>query len=185
MARKSPDKFQDVQIFSNDVFSSDLGSFHVNYKRELIEDYNFCQDSISKIFQAFTVKGMHFQFNGFEQAKLVSVIQGSLIDYFVDLRETSSTYLDYGHIDINDQNNLMILIPKGFAHGYITLQDNTYISYKMDNNYSKANEATLCWNDPSIGILWPDAKEYFLSEKDRNGMTLLEIQNLLGHSSKY
>ena len=122
---------------------------------------------------------MHFQSGNFAQAKLVTILQGGIIDFFVDLRKSSSTFLDYGSVELNTENNDILLIPKGFAHGYFTVSKDTIVNYKLDAPYSPDNEFTLNWNDPIIGIKWPEAKNVHVSPKDQAGLSLSEVQNKL------
>ena len=136
---------------------------------------NFIQDSCSFIKKKGTVKGMHFQEHPFEQAKLVTVIKGEILDFIVDLRPTSATFLDHAKIIISEENRNILFIPKGFAHGYITTSKNTLISYKIDNIYSPNHQQSIHWQDESLAIKWPKYEKYFLSKKDRNAKKFNEL----------
>ena len=89
-------------------------------------------------------------------------MQGAIVDFFVDLRKSSSTFLCHGCVELNEDSLQSLFIPKGFAHGFITTKPETIISYKLDNFYNPDSEETLLWNDPDIGIAWPHSKNYFL-----------------------
>ena len=97
------------------------------------------------------------------------------MDFFIDLRESSLTYLSYGSISLDASSEKSLFLPRGFAHGFITLKENTVISYKLDNFYNSKAEETLLWNDPDIGIIWPKMESYKLSQKDQEGKNLNEI----------
>ena len=94
----------------------------------------------------------------FEQGKLVQVIKGSVLDVAVDLRKNSATYGAHFSVELNDTNKLQFWIPPGFAHGFLSLEDDTIFTYKCTNNYSPAHEKTLLWNDPQLTINWGEIK---------------------------
>ena len=179
MAEKTIKDFVGIQLIPRQKFSSELGSFSVTYESEVTARNLFYQDSVSILEKRNTLKGMHFQSGKYSQAKLVTVLQGGLIDYFVDLRKSSSTYLDYGFTTLDDQNNNTLFLPTGFAHGYITIQQKTIVSYKLDSPYSPENEITLLWNDPQINIKWPNTDQLHISPKDLAGLKLFEIEKRL------
>ena len=179
MAEKSIEDFTGIQLIPRQKFSSELGSFSVTYESKVTTSNLFYQDSVSILENPNTLKGMHFQSGQYAQAKLVTVLQGGLIDYFVDLRKSSTTFLDYGFTTLGDQNNNMLFLPIGFAHGYITLEQKTIVSYKLDSPYSPENEITLLWNDPTINIKWPACHQLHISKKDLAGLTLPELEKYL------
>ena len=179
MAAKSIKDFAGIQLIPRQKFSSELGSFSVTYESKVTASNLFYQDSVSILENCNTLKGLHFQTGKYAQAKLVTVLQGGLIDYFVDLRKSSSTYLDYGFTTLDDQNNNTLFLPTGFAHGYITIQQKTIVSYKLDSPYSPENEITLLWNDPQINIKWPNTDQLHISPKDLAGLKLFEIEKRL------
>ena len=179
MAEKSLKDFLGIQLIPRQKFSSELGSFSVTYESEVTADHLFYQDSVSILENPNTLKGMHFQSGQYAQAKLVTVLQGGLIDCFVDLRKSSSTFLDHGFTTLDDQNNNTLFLPTGFAHGYITIQQKTIVSYKLDSPYSPENEITLLWNDPQINIKWPNTDQLHISPKDLAGLELFEIEKRL------
>lgn len=176
MAEISIEKFSGIEIISRKKFVSDLGSFSVTYQQGQTPKSNFFQDSISILKSANTLKGMHFQTGKSSQAKLITVLQGAIKDYFVDLRKNSPTFMDYGCTLLDDINNNVLFIPKGFAHGYITQSKRTIISYKLDAPYDPENEVTLLWSDPKININWPELSDLHISKKDMNGLKFSEIE---------
>ena len=171
MAKRSVKKFFGIKILRKPFHSSDLGYFLETYRDSWLKRH-FVQDSISMSRKKGTIRGLHQQKGKKVQAKLISVIKGSIQDYFVDLRPNSKTFGDYGSIKLDDENNLCLFIPKGFAHGFISLKTNTIVSYKLDNYYSPKDEITILWNDPDISIKWPEKLKYTLSMKDKEGISL-------------
>lgn len=178
MANKPLNEFSGIQQLKRKNFLSELGSFTVTFEPDLILNKEFYQDSISIIEKTGTIKGMHFQKGQYAQTKLVTVLQGSIMDYFVDLRKDSPTYLDYGSIELSDLNHNIIFIPEGFAHGYISLENKSIISYKLGSRYEPKHEVTLLWSDPDIGIKWPQIENLYISEKDTLGLTMKQIKEL-------
>lgn len=179
MAEKKIHSFLGIQLISREKFISELGSFSVTFESRKTLQHDFYQDSVSIIKNSNTIKGMHFQTHEFSQAKLVTVLQGAILDYFIDFRKDSSTYLDYGKVELDDVNNNMLFIPKGFAHGYITQKEKTIISYKLDAEYSPEFEVTLKWNDPKINIQWPVVNKLYISKKDMDGLEFKDVEKLL------
>ena len=178
MAKKLLKEFSGIERLMRKNFSSELGSFSVTFEPELLSNKDFYQDSVSLIEKTGTIKGMHFQRGQYAQTKLVTVLQGSIMDYFVDLRKESPTYLDHGSIELSEQNSSMIFIPKGFAHGYISLEDRSIISYKLGAPYQPKHEVTLLWSDHDIAIKWPQTENLHISEKDTLGLTSQQIKEL-------
>ena len=174
MAELELKAFEGIKLIDKTIFHSELGYFSTSFNSENL-DLNFVQDSISKSKYAGTIRGLHFQKGTDAQAKLINVIEGSILDFFVDLREHSKTFLSYGSIKLNHSTEKSLFIPRGFAHGFVTLVENTIIGYKLDNFYNPLSEETLLWNDPDIGIIWPEKDNYKLSQKDLQGKNLHEI----------
>ncbi|MCL2219923.1 MAG: dTDP-4-dehydrorhamnose 3,5-epimerase [Chitinispirillia bacterium] len=129
-------------------------------------DCVFVQDNHSKSAAKDVLRGLHFQTPPFAQSKLVRVIKGSVFDVAVDLREGSPTFGRWQGFELSERNFHMLFIPRGFAHGFCTLEENTEIVYKVDNPYSRENDAGIIWNDPDIAVKWP-AGEPVLSDKDK------------------
>ena len=114
------------------------------------------------------LRGMHFQTDEFEQAKIVRVTSGRIYDVAVDLRKESPTFLKWFGVELNTKNNYQLFIPRGFAHGFLALENDTRIQYMVDNYYSKKHENGFIWNDPQVSIDWPDTKgEFIISDKDQ------------------
>jgi dTDP-4-dehydrorhamnose 3,5-epimerase len=114
-----------------------------------------------------TLRGMHFQAALHAEEKLVRVTMGAIFDVIVDLRETSPTYGRWFGQVISAENRRMIYIPKGFAHGFQTLQDNSEVFYQISTFYEQASARGIRWNDPAIGIVWPDGEHAIISDRDR------------------
>ncbi len=122
------------------------------------------------------LRGLHFQSEPYAQAKLVRVVRGRVLDVAVDIRPESPTFGKYVMTELSGDNHRQMFIPKGFAHGYIVLEDDTVFQYKCDEYYHPEAEGGIAWNDPQIGIEWPIAEgEMILSAKDQNRPLLSEI----------
>ena len=150
------------------VFGDDRGYFMETFRdsdfKEAGLNYNFVQDNQSKSHKG-VLRGLHFQ-KTYPQAKLVRVISGEVFDVAVDLRKNSPTYGKwYGEI-LTSSNKKMLMIPKGFAHGFVVLSDTAEFVYKCDEIYHPEDEGGIIWNDPKIGIKWPYDGAPQLSEKD-------------------
>ena len=174
MIQLEPSKFAGIKIFEREIFRSDLGFFTNLFHFNFVDDI-FIQDSVSFSKETGTVRGLHFQSPPAAQSKLINVLQGGILDFFLDLRPESETFLRHGSINLNQENAKTLYIPRGFAHGFITLKNNTIVSYKLDNEYNPDMENTIIWNDPEIDIKWPLMKKYFHSPKDLDGRSLSEI----------
>lgn len=176
--RFTEQEIKDVWIIEPRVFTDERGYFMESYKKDSFEEYigevNFIQDNESKSTRG-VLRGMHYQTGEFSQAKLVRVMQGSVLDVAVDLRKSSPTFGKYLAIELTAENKKQLFIPRGFAHGFLVLSDEATFSYKVDNIYAPAYEASLLWNDPTIGIDWGiDEKELILSPKDKTGKLFSE-----------
>jgi dTDP-4-dehydrorhamnose 3,5-epimerase len=166
-----------VFVIQPKVFQDDRGYFYEPYnKREFaklgITD-DFVQDNQS-LSQKGVLRGLHFQKPPHAQAKLIRVIQGAVWDVVVDIRKDSPTYGEYFGTELSAKNKTILYIPAGFAHGFLTLEDNTVFLYKCSDFYNKASEDSLLWNDPDINIPW-NVTSPILSEKDRNGKHLKDF----------
>ena len=164
-------KIKDLFLISPKVFKDQRGYFfesfnHQKFKEQTKLEINFIQDNQSSSSKG-VLRGLHFQKPPHAQAKLVSVIKGAVLDVAVDIRKNSPTYGQFIIEELNEENHLMMYLPEGIAHGFITLQDDTIFSYKCSNYYNKESEDCLLWNDTNIGIQWPNV-EPILSEKDQN-----------------
>jgi dTDP-4-dehydrorhamnose 3,5-epimerase len=133
-------------------------------------DFNWVQENHSRSEQKGIIRGLHLQLPPYSETKLVRCIQGAILDVFVDLREDSLTLGQWDSIVLSAENKKMILIPRGFAHGFLTLTDISEVMYKVDNFYSKKLERGIKWNDNRIGVKWP-VDNPILSIKDSNNMS--------------
>jgi len=162
-------------IIHTDVFGDHRGWFTESYNEQKYKDIGidikFIQDNHSYSKEKGTLRGLHFQTGKYVQSKLIRCIRGKLLDICVDLRKGSKTYLEYCAIELNDTNKLQLFIPKGFAHGFVTLSDDVEIMYKVDVYYSKENDSGIRFNDPNINIDWEElvgTNQFILSSKDEN-----------------
>lgn len=165
---------KDCYIIEPDRFGDDRGYFSPYFIQKNFDDLGFekvVQASRSKSSKG-VVRGLHFQKEPKCQAKLVEVIKGAAIDVVVDIREDSPTYGKWLKVLLDENNNRQLYVPRGFAHGFVSLEDDTIFHYLIDNDYAPELEGGILWNDPEIGIDWEDIfKEYgidkpLLSAKD-------------------
>ena len=156
-------------IIKPNVFNDERGYFFESYNKERLAKegiaIDFVQDNESKSAKG-VLRGLHFQKPPYAQGKLVRVIKGSVMDVAVDLRKDSPTYGKWESVVLNEENKLQFWIPEGFAHGFVTLEDDTIFAYKCTNVYNKESEGSILWNDPDINIEW-NIKNPILSEKDK------------------
>ncbi|OED38834.1 dTDP-4-dehydrorhamnose 3,5-epimerase [Flavobacteriaceae bacterium (ex Bugula neritina AB1)] len=154
------------------VFEDKRGIFfesfnHKKFKELSGKQVNFVQDNQSTSTKG-VLRGLHFQTGEYAQAKLVRVVQGEVLDVAVDLRQDSKTYGKYFSMILNDKEKHQLFIPRGFAHGFLVLSDNTIFSYKCDNYYNKESESGIRYNDPDLNIDWGfNSDQIRLSEKDQ------------------
>ena len=151
------------------VFGDHRGFFLETYSREAYAraglDYDFVQDNHARSGPKGVLRGLHFQLPPATQAKLVWVTRGAVFDAVVDLRVGSPTYRKWYGIELSADNFLRLMVPRGFAHGYVTLTEDAEFMYKVDAPYTPAQDAGIAWNDPEIGVSWP-VTDPILSEKD-------------------
>ncbi len=152
------------------IFEDDRGYFLEAYNKQVFNDLGiketFVQDNLSKS-EKNVLRGLHFQNPPYAQGKLVSVICGAVLDVAVDIRKNSTTYGKYYAAELSEKNKHILWIPPGFAHGFVTLEDNTVFSYKCTGLYNKSAEDSILWNDQDLNINWGITNPK-LSEKDRN-----------------
>lgn len=169
-----------VLILQPRVFADDRGYFMETFRNDLFEkigvDLNFVQDNESKS-KANVLRGLHFQLPPFAQGKLIRVISGAVLDVAVDIRRSSPTFGKWIAVEISAENKKQMLIPPGFAHGFLTLADDTIFAYKCTNYYNKNAERSIRWNDPEIGIEWK-AINPALSAKDMDAPLLADSAEL-------
>ncbi len=163
-------KLKDVFLIKPQVFQDERGFFLESYSKKEFSNNgikaNFVQDNYSKSIRKGTLRGLHFQLPPYAQAKLVRVTKGSVFDIVLDLRKKSPTFSKWQSFYLSEKNFLILFIPKGFAHGFCTLEKETEFEYKCDNFYNPQNESGIIWNDPMLKINWP-IKKPILSEKDK------------------
>ncbi|HEX8517140.1 MAG TPA: dTDP-4-dehydrorhamnose 3,5-epimerase [Bacteroidia bacterium] len=159
------------------IFQDNRGYFFESYHKRVLSEQgltaDFVQDNQS-LSQKGVLRGLHFQAPPHAQGKLVCVIKGAVLDVAVDIRKDSPSYGKHVAVELNEKNKTMLWIPEGFAHGFLTLQDNTIFSYKCTNYYNKESEGSILWSDPEIAISWGSTSPV-LSEKDIRGIPLKEF----------
>ncbi|MHA1230324.1 MAG: dTDP-4-dehydrorhamnose 3,5-epimerase [Candidatus Helarchaeota archaeon] len=177
-----PTPIEDLLLINPTVFGDKRGFFMETYNKREYEklglDVSFVQENESKS-QKGVLRGLHFQ-TIHPQGKLVRVVSGKVYDVAIDLRLGSPTYLQYYGTILSEENKLIMYIPEGFAHGFLSLEDNTHLVYKVTDFYSKEGDSGISWKDPRINIKWPfkkyKLKEPILSEKDKKLPFLEEIE---------
>jgi dTDP-4-dehydrorhamnose 3,5-epimerase len=158
----TPKKHTDSRGFFSEVYKKS------DWQNEGL-DYTFIQDNHSYSVPIGTLRGLHFQTEPFAQDKLVRVVRGRILDVAVDIRRTSPTFGKHVAVELSSKNWRQLLIPVGFAHGFITLESDTEVLYKVTAFYSSPNDRGLAWDDPDLGIDWPlSPAGVILSDKDKN-----------------
>jgi dTDP-4-dehydrorhamnose 3,5-epimerase len=174
-----------VKLITPKIFKDNRGYFtegynYKNYKSKYKITDNFIQDNISFSKNKSTIRGMHLQKEPYAQSKLIIVTQGSIIDFFVDLRKNSKTFGQHKSVILKSKKKQFLFIGKGFAHGFKTLEENTTVLYKVSNYYSSKNELTLDYLDKNININWKIKNENpYISDKDKKGLSLDKIRKYL------
>ena len=167
--QKTP--LKDCFLLKPNVFQDERGVFYETYNKTVFEKntgltVNFVQDNQS-VSSKGVLRGLHFQNGDMAQAKLVRVIKGKVLDIVVDIRKDSETFGKSFSVILDDAENLQLFVPKGFAHGFITLSEKSIFSYKCDNYYDKTSESGIIYNDATLALDWYLPKEEFIiSEKD-------------------
>jgi len=164
-------KIPDVIICEPDVYGDERGYFLETYRTDKFEEFlgfriDFIQDNESK--STFGVlRGLHYQLPPFAQTKLVHVISGNVLDIVVDIRKNSPTFGHHVSIEISDENKRQVLVPRGFAHGFIVLSETALFAYKVDNYYNPQFDRGIMFDDPDLNINWQiDKNNFQLSPKD-------------------
>ncbi len=165
-----------VYLIEPVVYGDNRGYFMETYNKDDFSKagllYNFVQDNQSKSVKG-VLRGLHFQINH-PQAKLVRVLSGEVFDVAVDLRKSSKTYGKWEGAILSSEKKNMLLIPRGFAHGFMVLSDYAEFAYKCDDFYHPEDEGGIRWDDADINISWPYKTNVVLSDKDKNRLTLRE-----------
>ncbi len=166
-----------VYIVEPQVFGDARGWFMESWSKMKFDaaglNYDFVQDNQSYSVQKGTLRGLHYQLNPMAQAKLVRCTRGTLLDVAVDIRKNSPQFGKWVSVILSAENKRQLMIPRGFAHGFITLTDDVEIQYKADNYYAPHCEGNIRWDDPQIGIDWT-IKPTILADKDANAPLLNE-----------
>ncbi|MCI3028752.1 dTDP-4-dehydrorhamnose 3,5-epimerase [Desemzia sp. C1] len=173
---------QDVKIIETDVFGDHRGFFTESYTKEkFVEagiDIDFIQDNHSLSVEPGVLRGLHFQTPGKSQTKMIRAATGVIYDVIVDIRKGSPTYGQWEGYILSEHNHRQLLVPKGFAHAFVTLTPNCHVQYKVDEYFSKENDGGIAFDDPALNIQWPmPMNELVLSEKDTQHPTLAELDN--------
>jgi len=173
-------EIEGVWIIESKVFNDARGYFMEAFKegefRANIGNVHFVQDNESK--SSFGVlRGLHYQKGEYSQAKLVRVIKGKVLDVAVDLRQSSPTFGKYVSVELSEENKRQFFIPRGFAHGFLVLSEEAIFTYKVDNGYAPQAEASIRFNDETVGIDWPVAEsQLVLSEKDGHAVSFKDAE---------
>lgn len=176
----TPSPLRDCFVLTPRVFEDERGHFCETFNKKVFErevglSVDFVQDNQS-VSSRGVLRGLHFQKGEMAQAKLVRVIEGSVLDVVVDLRKNSDTFGKHFAIELDEKNNKQLFVPRGFAHGFITLSNRSVFSYKCDNFYDKESEAGIIYNDATLAIDWHLEKEaLIISEKDLQLPTYAEV----------
>lgn len=172
---------QGVYVLEPQVFGDARGWFMESWSQRKMEEAgilaDFVQDNQSFSAQKGTLRGLHYQLNPMCQAKLLRCTRGKIFDVAVDIRKGSPTYAQWTGAELSAENKKQLFIPRGFAHGFITLTDDVEVQYKADNYYAPDCDGNIRWDDPEIGVAWPIAP-VILSNKDKNAPLLKERTNL-------
>ena len=160
---------KDAYLIKPKVFQDERGFFMETYSKSKFDEFgitaDFVQDNHAMSVSKGVLRGLHFQLGDDAQAKLVRVSKGAVYDVIVDLRKDSQTYGKWEGFELTADNFLSLYVPRGFAHGYCTLEDHTEFQYKCDNFYAPQSDSGIIWNDPDLKIDWP-IENPILSEKD-------------------
>ena len=165
-------KFKDLFLYKKDTYKDNRGYF-----RELFIEKNFKNKfpfDIMSLSKKNVLRGLHLQMIN-PQGKLLTVIRGKMLDVAVDCRKKSKTYGKHFSIILSDKDNTSLFVPKGFAHGFCSLEDNTILHYKCTKYRSAKSEVGILWNDPELKIKWP-TKKVIVSKKDKNNLSFLEFE---------
>ncbi len=181
---------EDVIIIEPKVHGDSRGYFVETFRADKLEEFlgykvNFIQDNESKSSYG-VLRGLHYQLPPFAQTKLVRVIQGKVLDIAVDIRKGSPTFGKYVAVELSSKNKKQLFIPRGFAHGFVVLEDDTIFAYKVDNYYSAEQDRGIFFDDERLGIDWKVSyNEIKLSSKDKIQPKLSETEELFDFNTNY
>jgi dTDP-4-dehydrorhamnose 3,5-epimerase len=180
----------DIIIIEPTVHGDDRGYFVETFRQDKLDDFlgykiDFCQDNESKSSKG-VLRGLHYQLSPHAQTKLVRVIHGSVLDVAVDIRKGSSTFGQHVAVKLSSTNKKQLLVPRGFAHGFVVLEENTVFAYKVDNYYSPECDRGIAFDDCELDIDWLlDKEQLNLSEKDKVQVKLFEATDLFSSGVDY
>lgn len=180
----------DVVIIDPQVHGDSRGYFIETFRADKLEDFlgykiNFCQDNESKSSKG-VLRGLHYQLAPDAQTKLVRVIEGSVLDVAVDIRKGSPTFGKHVAVKLTGENKRQLLVPRGFAHGFVVLEDDTTFAYKVDSYYSPKNDRGIAFDDEDLGIDWIlEHAELNLSFKDTRQPKLPEAKDIFEYGVNY
>ncbi|HIP13429.1 MAG TPA: dTDP-4-dehydrorhamnose 3,5-epimerase [Arcobacter sp.] len=183
-------KIEDVIIIEPQVHGDERGYFIETFREDKLEEFlgykiNFCQDNESKSSKG-VLRGLHYQLAPYAQTKLVRVIQGSVLDVAVDIRKGSPTFGEHVAVELSAENKKQLLVPRGFAHAFVVLEDDTVFAYKVDNYYSPECDRGIAFDDEALGIDWIlNSTELNLSAKDKVQPKLSETEDIFEYGLNY
>lgn len=167
-------------VIELDEIHDERGFFARSFCREEFLNHglnpNIAQCNLSQNIKKGTLRGMHYQVKPYEEVKLVRCVRGKIFDVMVDLREGSETKLKYFALELSGENGKALYIPEGFAHGFLSLEDNSLVLYQVSAPYAPKSQGAVRYNDPDINIKWPDTP-LVISEKDKNAPLYRELVN--------
>ena len=178
-----PTLFKEVFLIKSKIHKDERGSFSEQYQRfdfnkAIGDKIDFCQNNLAHSKKG-VLRGLHYQLAPFSQAKLVRVLEGSVLDVVVDIRRSSHTFGQHIAFELTAENKRQLFVPKGFAHGFVVLSNSATFSYKVDNYYSPEHERGIAFDDQDLGIDWRLPKDVLqLSHKDKNNPDLANSQDL-------
>ncbi|WP_261790656.1 dTDP-4-dehydrorhamnose 3,5-epimerase [Fusobacterium nucleatum] len=185
--KKIETNIKDLFVIEPQIFEDSRGFFLESYNyndfKEIGIDNIFVQENHSKSLKG-VLRGLHFQKGEYSQAKLIRALKGVVLDIAVDLRKDSETFGKYIAVELNEKNKKMLFIPKGFAHGFLSLENDTETFYKCDNFYNPKSESGIIWNDRDLNIDWNfekyniDENELIISEKDKKNISFKEYKKI-------
>jgi len=183
-------EIEDVVIIEPVVHGDERGYFVETFRADKLEEFlgykiNFCQDNESKSSRG-VLRGLHYQLAPAAQTKLVRVIQGRVLDVAVDIRKGSPTFGKHVAVELSAENKRQLLVPRGFAHGFVVLEDDTVFAYKVDNYYSPENDRGILFSDEALDINWQvPTDELLLSAKDKVQPKLSETEDIFEYGVNY
>jgi dTDP-4-dehydrorhamnose 3,5-epimerase len=164
-----------VFLISPDLYSDDRGQFFEQFRVDQFEEMGIefrVNQSNCSVSKAGVIRGIHYQLPPMSQAKLIECSAGSIFDVAVDLRMDSPTFLKWCGVCLSPENKSMFYIPEGFGHGFIALKDHSEVRYHLNQIYAPEQERGLLWDDPDLGIHWPEVKPLIVSKKDQQQLTV-------------